>query len=119
MEGRGSREESVPMLDRAAVMVAAVILAMAAFMAIVGRAMGSAEDLRLAGMGIPALAHMAAALALAISNNCSLSRSLMRCGLPSGPLCLRGGDRFLRRMRTGERLGSLFQRSLWLYAARL
>lgn len=51
----------------------AVILAIAAFIAIVGRARGSTEDLRLAGIGIPALAHMAAALALAISNNCSLS----------------------------------------------
>lgn len=46
---------------------------MAAFMAMPGRAKGSMLDLRLAGIGIPALAHMAAALALAISNNCSLS----------------------------------------------
>lgn len=51
----------------------AVILAIAAFMAILGRARGSTVERRLAGMGIPALAHMAAALALAISNNCSLS----------------------------------------------
>lgn len=29
--------------------------------------------LRLSGIGIPALAHIAAALALAISSNCSLS----------------------------------------------
>ena len=49
------------------------MLAIAAFMAIFGRAMGSTVDLRLAGTGIPALAHIAAALALAISNNCSLS----------------------------------------------
>lgn len=69
MEGSGSSEDRVPMLDKAAVMVAAVILAIAAFMAILGRARGSIVDLRLAGMGIPALAHMAAALALAISNN--------------------------------------------------
>lgn len=78
MEGSGSSEDRVPMLDKAAVMVAAVILAIAAFMAILGRARGSTADLRLAGMGIPALAHMAAALAFAISNNWSLSRSLMR-----------------------------------------
>lgn len=78
IEGSGSSEDRVPMLDKAAVMVAAVILAIAAFMAILGRARGSTVDLRLAGMGIPALAHMAAALALAISNNWSLSSSLMR-----------------------------------------
>lgn len=78
MEGSESSEDRVPMFDRAAVIVAAVILAMAAFMAILGRARGSTLDLRLAGMGIPALAHMAAALALAISNNWSLSSSLMR-----------------------------------------
>lgn len=53
--------------------IPAVILAIAAFMAILGRDRGSTVDLRLAGMGIPALAHMAAALALAISNNWSLS----------------------------------------------
>ena len=29
------------------------------------------------------------------------------------------GDLFLRRMSTGEWLGSRFQRSLWLYAALL
>lgn len=54
-------------------LIPAVILAIAAFIAIVGRARGSTVDLRLAGMGMPALAHMAAALALAISNNWSLS----------------------------------------------
>ncbi len=53
--------------------IPAVMLAIAAFIAILGRARGSTVDLRLAGMGIPALAHMAAALALAISNNWSLS----------------------------------------------
>lgn len=49
------------------------MLAMAAFMATLGRVRGSAVVLRLAGTGIPAFTHMAAALALAISNNCSLS----------------------------------------------
>lgn len=78
MEGSGSSEERVLILDKAAVMVAAVILAIAAFMAMLGRARGSTVDLRLAGMGIPTFAHMAAALALAISNNWSLSSSLMR-----------------------------------------
>lgn len=78
IEGSGISEDRVPMFDKAAVMVAAVILAIAAFIAILGRARGSTVDLRLAGMGIPALAHMAAALALAISNNWSLSSSLMR-----------------------------------------
>lgn len=90
-----------PMLERAAVMVAAVILAMAAFIVMfgidgmpgipIGRFMGklgtgSGKDkgagegvgngnwriafgLRLSGMGIPALAHIAAALAFAISNS--------------------------------------------------
>lgn len=92
-----------PMLERAAVMVAAVILAMAAFIVMfgidgmpgipIGRFMGKlgtgsgrgkdkgagegvgngnwriAFGLRLSGMGIPALAHIAAALAFAISNS--------------------------------------------------
>lgn len=53
--------------------IPAVILAIAAFMTILGRVRGSTVDRRLAGMGIPALAHMAAALAFAISNNWSLS----------------------------------------------
>lgn len=53
--------------------IPAVILAIAAFMAMLGRARGSTVDLRPAGMGIPALAHIAAALAFAISNNWSLS----------------------------------------------
>lgn len=78
IEGSGSSEDRVPMFDKAAVIVAAVMLAIAALMAILGRARGSTVDLRLAGMGMPALAHMAAALALAISNNWSLSSSLMR-----------------------------------------
>lgn len=56
--------------------IPAVILATAAFMAIVGKAKGSTVDIRLVGMGIPALAHIAAALALAISNNWSLSRKI-------------------------------------------
>lgn len=56
----------------------AVMLAMAAFMAMLGRASGSTLVLRVAGMGIPALAHMAAALALAISNSCSLSEGGQR-----------------------------------------
>lgn len=56
--------------------IPAVILATAAFMAILGRAKGSSDVLRLAGMGIPALAHMAAAFALAISNSCSLSEEI-------------------------------------------
>lgn len=55
--------------------IPAVILATAAFMAIVGKAKGSTVDIRLVGMGIPALAHIAAALALAISNNWSLSKT--------------------------------------------
>lgn len=58
--------------------IPAVILAIAAFMAILGRARGSTADLRLAGMGIPALAHMAAALAFAISNNWSLSEETQK-----------------------------------------
>lgn len=45
-------------------------------MAMLGRAKGSTDVLRLAGMGMPALAHMAAAFALAISNNCSLSEKI-------------------------------------------
>lgn len=183
-------------------------------MAILGSAKGSTDDLRLSGMGIPALAHMAAALALAISNNWFLSvytqliksftcwcnnwvyiftyidsntylqayyeqgaqthmtrqlnaknkttarwlyasarrtkqtvkvwrvkkigwvgldcnkrtrisewfrfiwpSSLMRLGLLLGLLCFRFAALFLRRMSTGEWLGSRFQRSLWLYVA--
>lgn len=106
MEGSESSEDRVPMLDKAAVIVAAgdretlrqeqmktwiqkalsqrvsiipaVILAMAAFMAMLGSARGSTLVLRLAGMGIPALAHMAAALALAISSNWSLSEEATR-----------------------------------------
>lgn len=42
-------------------------------MAMLGRVKGSTDVLRLAGIGIPALAHMAAAFAFAISNNWSLS----------------------------------------------
>lgn len=61
--------------------IPAVILAIAAFMAILGRARGSTADLRLAGMGMPALAHMAAALAFAISNNWSLSEETQRLSM--------------------------------------
>lgn len=45
--------------------------------------------------------------------------SLMRWGLLLKVECFRFGDLFLRRMSTGEWLGSRFQRSLWLYAALL
>lgn len=77
-----------PILDKAAVMVAAVMLAMATFIVINGTPKAREQDkefgfdkgswriflgLRLSGMGTPALAHIAAALALAISNSCSLS----------------------------------------------
>jgi len=59
--------------------IPAVILAIAAFMAILGSmAMGSTLVLRLGGMGNPALAHMAAALALAISSNWFLSEDKKR-----------------------------------------
>lgn len=54
------------------------MLAIAAFMAMFGRARGSTVVLRLAGTGIPAFTHMAAALALAISNNCSLSEETQK-----------------------------------------
>lgn len=102
---------------------------------------------RLSGMGTPALAHIAAALAFAISSNWSLSDTRqkeeiiklkvpqtggavatdcftikpIRCTLPSS--VSRGGvllvlrrvrdpeRRCLRRMRTGEWLGSLFHLS--------
>lgn len=67
---------------------------------------------RLSGMGTPALAHMAAALALAISSSWSLSSSVSRGGVL---LVLRRDRdperRCLRRMRTGEWLGSLFHLS--------
>lgn len=67
---------------------------------------------RLSGIGTPAFAHMAAALALAISSNWSLSSSVSRGGVL---LVLRRGRdperRWLRRMRTGEWLGSLFHLS--------
>lgn len=43
----------------------------------------------------------------------------MRWGLLLKVECFRWGDLFLRRISTGERLGSRFQRSLWLYAALL
>lgn len=58
---------------------------------------------RLSGIGTPALAHMAAALALAISSNWSLSSSVSRGGLLL--LLRRALDperRCLRRMSTGE-----------------
>lgn len=67
---------------------------------------------RLSGMGTPALAHMAAALALAISSNWSLSSSVSRGGVLLVLRRVRDPERrCLRRMRTGEWLGSLFQRS--------
>lgn len=81
-------EARAPILDKAALIVAAVMLAIAAF--IVMRLPDNGKDkdeefglgkgswrivlgLRLSGMGTPALVHIAAALALAISNSCSLS----------------------------------------------
>lgn len=101
--GMGDMAANAPIFDRAAVMVAAVMLAIAAFIGIfgiadipgmpIGKFMGKlgtgrgrgkdrgvgvgvgkgnwriALGLRLSGMGIPALAHIAAALALAISNS--------------------------------------------------
>lgn len=101
--GIGGIAASAPMFERAAVMVAAVILATAAFIVMfgiagipgipIGRFIGKlgtgsgrgkdkgvgagvgrgscriAFGLRLSGMGIPALAHIAAAFAFAISNS--------------------------------------------------
>lgn len=101
--GIAGMDAKAPMLDSAAVMVAAVILATAAFMGMFGMAgipgipmgrfrgklgtgKGKGKDrgvgvgvgkgnwriafgLRLSGIGIPALAHIAAALALAISKS--------------------------------------------------
>lgn len=106
MVGRGAIggiDAKAPMLERAAVMVAAVMLATAAFIVMLGIAAmpgkpmvrfigrlgtgsGRGNDkgvgdgvgkgnwriafgLRLSGMGIPALAHIAAALAFAISSS--------------------------------------------------
>lgn len=67
---------------------------------------------RLSGMGTPALAHMAAALALAISSNWSLSSSVRRGGVLLVLRRVRDPERrCLRRMRTGEWLGSLFHLS--------
>lgn len=67
---------------------------------------------RLSGMGTPALAHMAAALALAISSNWSLSRSVSLGGVLLVLRRVRDPERrCLRRMRTGEWLGSLFHLS--------
>lgn len=67
---------------------------------------------RLSGMGTPALAHMAAALALAISSNWSLSSSVRRGGVLLVLRRVREPERrCLRRMRTGEWLGSLFHLS--------
>lgn len=67
---------------------------------------------RLSGMGTPALAHMAAALALAISSNWSLSSSVSRGGVLLVLRRVRDPERrCLRRMRTGEWLGSLFHLS--------
>lgn len=67
---------------------------------------------RLSGIGTPAFAHIAAALALAISSNWSLSSSVSRGG---DLLLLRRAldpeRRCLRRMSTGEWLGSLFHLS--------
>lgn len=67
--------------------------------------------LRLSGIGIPALAHIAAAFALAISSSWSLSSSVRRGGVL---LELRRGrevDLLLRRIRTGEWLGVRFHLS--------
>lgn len=67
---------------------------------------------RLSGMGTPALAHMAAALALAISSNWSLSSSVSRGGVLLVLRRVRDPERrCLRRMRTGEWLGSRFHLS--------
>lgn len=67
---------------------------------------------RLSGMGTPALAHIAAALALAISSNWSLSSSVRRGGVLLVLRRVRDPERrCLRRMRTGEWLGSLFHLS--------
>lgn len=67
---------------------------------------------RLSGIGTPAFAHMAAALALAISSNWSLSSSVSRGGVLLVLRRVRDPDRrCLRRMRTGEWLGSLFHLS--------
>lgn len=67
---------------------------------------------RLSGMGTPALAHMAAALALAISSNWSLSSSVSLGGVLLVLRRVRDPERrCLRRMRTGEWLGSLFHLS--------
>lgn len=67
---------------------------------------------RLSGMGTPAFAHMAAALAFAISNNWSLSSSVSRGGVLLVLRLVRDPERrCLRRMRTGEWLGSLFHLS--------
>lgn len=58
---------------------------------------------RLSGMGTPALAHIAAALALAISSNWSLSSSVSRGGVLLVLRRVRDPERrCLRRMRTGE-----------------
>lgn len=105
MVGSGSSEDKVLMLDKAAVMVAAkakrgkdvelspkregrrlqptfLPAVIAAFMAMLGKASGSIELLRLAGMVIPTLAHMAAALALAISRSCSLPEGNIKATFP-------------------------------------
>lgn len=67
---------------------------------------------RLSGIGTPALAHIAAAFALAISSNWSLSSSVSRGGVLLVLRRVRDPDRrCLRRMRTGEWLGSLFHLS--------
>lgn len=67
---------------------------------------------RFSGMGTPALAHMAAALAFAISSNWSLSRSVSRGGVLLVLRRVRDPERrCLRRIRTGEWLGSLFHLS--------
>lgn len=143
--GIGAMAAKAPMLDSAAVMVAAVILAIAAFIGMFGIAgipcipigmfmgklgigRGSGKDrgggvgvgkgnwrialgLRLSGMGTPALAHIAAALALAISNNWSLSSSVRRGGVLLALRRVLEVDLLLRRIRMGEWLGSRFHRS--------
>lgn len=58
---------------------------------------------RLSGMGTPAFAHIAAAFALAISSNWSLSSSVSRGGVLLVLRRVRDPERrCLRRMRTGE-----------------
>lgn len=52
---------------------------------------------KFAGRGIPALAHMAAALAFAISSNCALSKSVRRSGVLLLLFLLKGDLDLLRQ----------------------